>query len=51
MIVYVLIAESCDGGEVISVFKTFEAADKRRNEVEGDYDDHFDLSITQSILE
>jgi hypothetical protein len=45
MKVYVLLAESCD------VFKTFEAADKRRNEVEGDYDDYHDLSITESILE
>jgi hypothetical protein len=51
MKVYVLVAESYDDGQVIGVFKTFEAAEKRRSEVKYDYDEYCHLFIAESILE
>jgi hypothetical protein len=51
MKVYVLIAESCDGGQVVGVFKSLKSAEKHRETVRDDYDEYYDLNIVESYLQ
>ncbi len=53
MKVYVLIAESCDGGQVVGVFKSLKSAEKHRETVHDDYDfdEYYDLNIVESYLQ